>query len=71
MSTLKSSSISSVHLDYKQALQYLRRDTLELGDISKGWSLVLYKGVALGWIKQVQGKAKNHYPLNWRILMRG
>lgn len=71
MSTVRSILIPNIDLDHKQALQYLRRETLDLGDVPKGWALVSYKQVALGWIKQVQGKAKNHYPLNWRILMRG
>lgn len=71
MSTAQSTHIPKADLEHKQALQYLRRETLDLGDVPKGWSLVQYKHVALGWVKQVQGKAKNHYPLNWRILMRG
>lgn len=71
MSTIRSSDILQVDVDFKQALQYLRRETLDLDDVPKGWLLVHYKNVALGWVKQVQGKAKNHYPLNWRILMRG
>lgn len=71
MSTMQSSQIPHIEIDHKQALHYLRRDTLDLGDVTKGWSLVRYKNIALGWVKQVQGKAKNHYPLNWRILMRG
>lgn len=71
MSIIKSAEIPNIEIDHKQALQYLRRETLDLGDIPKGWSLVQYKHIALGWVKQVQGKAKNHYPLNWRILMRG
>lgn len=71
MSTLQSNDISSIQLDYKTSLQYLRRETIDSAVAQKGWSLVQYKGISLGWIKQVQGKAKNHYPLNWRILMRG
>jgi NOL1/NOP2/fmu family ribosome biogenesis protein len=71
MSTAQSTHIPKAELEHKQALQYLRRETLDLGGVPKGWSLVQYKHVALGWVKQVQGKAKNHYPLNWRILMRG
>lgn len=71
MSTLQSNDISSIPLDYKTSLQYLRRETIDSAVAQKGWSLVQYKGISLGWIKQVQGKAKNHYPLNWRILMRG
>ena len=71
MSTIQSSSLPSVELDLAQSLKYLRRETLDLDVVQKGWSLVNYKKVTLGWIKIVQGKAKNHYPLNWRILMRG
>ena len=71
MSTLQSNQIPSIQLDLKTSLQYLRRETIEATVAQKGWSLVQYKGISLGWIKQVQGKAKNHYPLNWRILMRG
>ena len=71
MSTLHSSQIPSIQLDLKTSLQYLRRETIDATLDQKGWALVKYNGVSLGWIKQVQGKAKNHYPLNWRILMRG
>lgn len=71
MSTIQSSSLPSVELDLAQSLKYLRRETLDLDVVQKGWTLVKYKKVTLGWIKIVQGKAKNHYPLNWRILMRG
>jgi 16S rRNA C967 or C1407 C5-methylase (RsmB/RsmF family)/NOL1/NOP2/fmu family ribosome biogenesis protein len=71
MSTKQSSHVSHIDVELKQALQYLRRETLDLGNVPIGWSLVRFRQIALGWVKQVQGKAKNHYPLNWRILMRG
>jgi NOL1/NOP2/fmu family ribosome biogenesis protein len=71
MSSIQSLSLPSVELDLAQSLKYLRRETLDLDVVQKGWTLVKYKKVSLGWIKIVQGKAKNHYPLNWRILMRG
>ena len=71
MSSIQSLSLPSVELDLAQSLKYLRRETLDLDVLQKGWTLVKYKKISLGWIKIVQGKAKNHYPLNWRILMRG
>lgn len=71
MSTIQSNLIPSVKLELKQSLQYLRRETVDIPDSQKGWALVQYSGISLGWVKLVQGKAKNHYPLNWRILMRG
>jgi ATP-dependent Lon protease len=71
MSTLHSYQIPSIQLDLKTSLQYLRRETIDANVDQKGWAIVKYNEISLGWIKQVQGKAKNHYPLNWRILMRG
>lgn len=71
MSTIQHSSIPVIHVDRQQALQFLRRETPLVDTVSNGWALVQYKNISLGWVKQVQGKAKNHYPLNWRILMRG
>jgi 16S rRNA C967 or C1407 C5-methylase (RsmB/RsmF family)/NOL1/NOP2/fmu family ribosome biogenesis protein len=71
MSTEQSEQSCRIELDLDQALRYLRRETLDAGSGQKGWSLVHYKGISMGWVKLVQGKAKNHYPLNWRILMRG
>ncbi len=71
MATIQNKYIPHLELDLKQSLQYLRRETVDLGVNDKGWSLVQYKGISLGWVKLVQGKAKNHYPLNWRILIRG
>jgi NOL1/NOP2/fmu family ribosome biogenesis protein len=71
MSTIQCNSIPKIHVDLNQALQYLRRETPMVDTVSSGWALITYKDISLGWVKQVQGKAKNHYPLNWRILMRG
>lgn len=71
MSILQSDQIPAIEIGREEALRYLRRETLLLGQDQKGWALVKHKNIALGWVKLVQGKAKNHYPLNWRILMRG
>ena len=71
MATVQSKQIPKLELNLQQSLQYLRRETVDISVNEKGWSLVQYKEISLGWVKLVQGKAKNHYPLNWRILMRG
>ncbi|MDE6372430.1 MAG: hypothetical protein K2L61_02690 [Clostridia bacterium] len=34
----------------------------------KGWALVVYKGVSLGWCKCDGTYAKNHYPKGLRKL---
>jgi 16S rRNA C967 or C1407 C5-methylase (RsmB/RsmF family)/NOL1/NOP2/fmu family ribosome biogenesis protein len=70
MSLLWSASIDRLQLDKLQALDYLRRESIGVDLQSNGWKLVCYGETPLGWAKIVQGKMKNHYPMNWRILMR-
>ncbi len=71
MSTVRSDQIPGIELDLHSALRFLRRDSIEVDVDFSGWGLVHYKEVVLGWIKMVNGRAKNHYPMSWRILMRG
>lgn len=71
MSGLLPSHIASVDLDRPTALQYLRRDHFDMGDVPlTGWVLVRYLGLPLGWIKAMPGRVNNYYPKDWRILMR-
>lgn len=71
MSTSLSAQLTKIELDCPTALKFLRRDQIETEMPSPGWNLVQHKGVVLGWVKVVQGRLKNHYPMPWRILMRG
>jgi len=57
-------------LSYEEAIAFLRKDTIEKEGSGRGWSLARFKGMGLGWVKLVQGRVKNHYPMSWRILMR-
>ncbi|MDE5756707.1 MAG: RsmF rRNA methyltransferase first C-terminal domain-containing protein [Clostridia bacterium] len=54
-------------LDKQDAEKYLSGQTLDAKDI-KGWALVMYKGVSLGWCKCDGVYAKNHYPKGLRKL---
>ena len=71
MSTSLSTQLAKIELDCPTALKFLRREQIGGEMPSPGWNLVQYRGVVLGWVKVVQGKLKNHYPMPWRILMRG
>lgn len=70
MSTVLSEHIPVLPLDLQHAIAFLRRDNVEVEDISNGWRLATFNAVGLGWVKIVQGRVKNHYPMTWRILMR-
>jgi len=70
MSNLLSENLPVLDLSFDEAIAFLRKDIIEKEGIGKGWSLARFKGIGLGWVKLVQGRVKNHYPMSWRILMR-
>lgn len=68
LSLLLSKNISRWNLNYEQAIQYLKKKDLLLENIMKGWVVVDYCNVNLGWIKVLHNRVNNYYPANWRIL---
>jgi NOL1/NOP2/fmu family ribosome biogenesis protein len=38
------------------------------GNFDKGWALATYKNTNLGWLKVLQNRINNYYPVEWRIL---
>lgn len=57
-------------LTYGEALAYLRKDVLTIGEGEKGFALVMYEGVSLGWVNLLGNRLNNLYPAGWRIMMR-
>lgn len=68
LSEYLSAAVRRIELDRPTALDYLRRQTIEISDMEKGWAVVCYSGVPLGWIKGLGSRINNYYPKNWRIL---
>ena len=54
--------------NHRDALQYLKKKELGLENITKGWSVVSYYGINIGWVKVLQNRINNYYPVEWRIL---
>ncbi len=55
-------------IGYEDAISYLRTESVVLDSaIPKGYVLLKYKGVPLGFVKNVGGRANNLYPQEWRI----
>lgn len=71
VSTIISQEIPSITLKKQEALQYLRKEEVKIASGMKGWNLVKYEGVNLGWIKQLNNRSNNYYPKEWRILKSG
>lgn len=60
-------AVLQTELTYDQAIQYLRRDNIDLNPTKKGWSLMNYEGQALGWAKLLPNRINNYYPKEIRI----
>ena len=68
MSTaLNKGEFSCVEVGREEALRYLHRESLAFPDEPTGLLLLTYKGVPLGFVKNVGNRANNMYPSEWRI----
>lgn len=55
-------------ISYEQAIAYLRKEAITLPTTApRGVVLLTYKGVPLGFVKNVGNRANNLYPQEWRI----
>lgn len=69
MSTaLEEGIFPKAELTYEQAIAYLRKEGLMLdASVPKGYVLVIYQQVPLGFVKNIGNRANNLYPQEWRI----
>ena len=59
---------AEAELTWQQAMSYLRREALTLSsDTPRGMVLLTYRGLPLGFAKNVGNRANNLYPAEWRI----
>jgi 16S rRNA C967 or C1407 C5-methylase (RsmB/RsmF family)/NOL1/NOP2/fmu family ribosome biogenesis protein len=68
LSNIISDAIPSYDTGLETALQYLRKQDIKIDTAIKGWALIKYGGLALGWIKALPNRINNYYPKEWRIL---
>lgn len=69
-STLVEPNLPSLDLTKEQALLYLKKEVFDLPDSApKGWVLVRYEGLNLGWIKALPNRMNNYLPAERRIRM--
>jgi len=65
---LRREAFPTVEADYDQAIAYLQRQALALPDAPKGYVLLTYGNIPLGFAKNLGNRANNLYPKEWRIL---
>lgn len=66
---LKKAAFPHNEIDLTGAISYLRRDNFPLTDTLKGWKVVTYEGVSLGFINNIGTRFNNYFPVQWRIKM--
>jgi 16S rRNA C967 or C1407 C5-methylase (RsmB/RsmF family)/NOL1/NOP2/fmu family ribosome biogenesis protein len=66
---LKKDRFPVININLNQAIFYLRRDNLVLENVVKGWNIVCYNDVILGFINNIGSRINNYYPVEWRIRM--
>lgn len=66
---LKGDAFESVGLEWKNAVAFLKKENVLLPQAGKGWLLVRFEGVPLGFVKNLGNRVNNAYPQEWRIRM--
>jgi len=65
---LKKDSFEQVVVDWSTAIKYLQKELVVLPENTpKGYILLLYKDMPLGFVKNIGNRANNLYPQEWRI----
>lgn len=65
---LNRTAFQETKLSYADAIRYLKKEAFPLpGDTEKGYILVTYENIPLGFMKNIGNRANNLYPQEWRI----
>lgn len=64
---LNISAFETVDIDKNTAISYLRKEALTFPVSPRGYLLLMYKGIPLGFVKNIGNRANNLYPNEWRI----
>jgi NOL1/NOP2/fmu family ribosome biogenesis protein len=51
-----------VELTEEEAMKYLRREDFTLDQAQKGWSLMTFENLGLGWAKILPNRINNYLP---------
>ena len=68
LSTIINKNCTAVEVDIVNALQYLRKQDIKIEVAPKGWALITYRQLPLGWVKILLNRVNNYYPKEWRIV---
>jgi len=67
---LNSENFNKIDLELQDALKFLRRETIVVEKAERGFALISFKGLPLGWVNVLDNRINNLYPTNWRVRMQ-
>ena len=68
---LNPSAFPDAELTWEEAIRYLRKEAITLPEgLPKGYLLMRYQGVPLGFVKHLGNRSNNLYPQEWRSVTR-
>ncbi len=59
----------TIEVGLRDALFFQKKDEIKIESTTKGWMLVQYQGIPLGFVKNLGNRANNYFPKEWRIRM--
>jgi 16S rRNA C967 or C1407 C5-methylase (RsmB/RsmF family)/NOL1/NOP2/fmu family ribosome biogenesis protein len=68
LSQIVSRDVPRVDVNEDEAVKYLQKKDITVSFEKKGWHLLCFKGIPLGWINVLSGRINNYYPKEMRIL---
>jgi NOL1/NOP2/fmu family ribosome biogenesis protein len=66
---LKKDTFPNEEVDHSVAMAFMRRDNFAIESELKGWNILTYNGVSLGFVKNLGNRFNNYFPVEWRIRM--
>lgn len=66
---LDRSAFPEIELTIEEAITYLKRDDIAPPASERGWNLVTYRNIPLGWVKNLGNRFNSAFPKEWRIRM--
>lgn len=69
MSIDAAKQLSYVNVNKEQALKFLKKEEIPIEITERGWHIISYEGLGLGWVKSLGNRLNNYLPKHWRIRM--
>ena len=61
--------VPHINVDKEQALKFLKRETFLDENMGKGWKVIKFNNLGLGWVKTLENRVNNYLPKHLRIRM--